>query len=61
MLCLALKTLILRGNTGTVFLVWHQAEAASRNGLGKFSILLFLHHLPNAVKSMGENLIYIST
>uniref|UniRef100_A0A803VT66 Dedicator of cytokinesis 11 n=1 Tax=Ficedula albicollis TaxID=59894 RepID=A0A803VT66_FICAL len=34
----------------TVFLVWHQAEAASLNGVGKFSILLFLHHLPNAEK-----------
>lgn len=50
MLCLALKTVILRGSTDTVFLVWHQAEAASLNGAGKFSILLFLHHLPNAVK-----------
>uniref|UniRef100_A0A8C3VDM2 Dedicator of cytokinesis 11 n=1 Tax=Catharus ustulatus TaxID=91951 RepID=A0A8C3VDM2_CATUS len=26
MLCLALKTVILRGNTDAVFLVWHQAE-----------------------------------
>lgn len=48
MLCLALKTVVLRGNTGTVLLVCHQAEAASLNGVGKFSFLLFLHHLPNA-------------
>lgn len=56
MLCLALKTVILRSNTGTVFLVWHQAEAASLNGVGKFSILLFWHHLPDTVKVQGRTL-----
>lgn len=53
MLCLALKTVMLRGSTDTVFLVCHQAEAASLNGVG---ILLFLHHLPNAVKCKGKTL-----
>uniref|UniRef100_A0A663FLL1 Dedicator of cytokinesis 11 n=1 Tax=Aquila chrysaetos chrysaetos TaxID=223781 RepID=A0A663FLL1_AQUCH len=55
-LCLALKTVRLRGNTDVGFFGWHQAEAASLNGAGKFSILLSLPHLPNPVKCKGTTL-----
>lgn len=40
-LCLALKTVRLRGSTNIGFLGWHQADTASLNVAGKFSILLF--------------------
>lgn len=55
-LYLALKTVRLRGNTDVGFLGWHQAEAASLNGAGKFRILLSLPHLPNPVKCKGTTL-----
>lgn len=55
-LCLALKTVRKRGNTDIHFLGWHQADTASLNGAGNFSILLFLPHLPNSVKCKGRSL-----